>query len=128
LALLPTPVVDAFGLYRVAVGRGGNSLALLKLGLLIPVGERNVVPHVWLLLGDADSDVPDTMRPVLAEAAGEIRWLDDRIQEVEKPDRLPAWGLERGRMIVHNKAAAAEALERPTRGTTTRRDEVMAYR
>lgn len=57
---------------------------LRELGLLIPVGARNVVPHVWLLLGDADSGVPDMMRPVLAEAIREIHWLGERIQEVEK--------------------------------------------
>jgi transposase len=57
---------------------------LRELGLLIPVGARHVVPHVWLLLGDADSGVPDTMRPVLAEAVREITWLGERIQEVEK--------------------------------------------
>jgi transposase len=57
---------------------------LRELGLLIPVGARNVVPQVWLLLGDADSGVPDMMRPVLAEAAREITGLDERIKEVEK--------------------------------------------
>ncbi len=57
---------------------------LRELGFLIPVGARKVVPEVWLLIGDADSGVPDTLRPVLAEAVREIAGLDERIKEVEK--------------------------------------------
>ena len=57
---------------------------LREFGLLIPVGARKVAPEVWLLLGDAESGVPDMMRPVLAEAVREISWLDERIKEVEK--------------------------------------------
>ena len=54
---------------------------LRELGFLIPLGAHQVVPEVWLLLGDADSGVPDMMRPVLAEAAHEITGLDERIKE-----------------------------------------------
>ncbi len=56
---------------------------LRELGLTIPVGSRQVVPHVWALISDADSGVPDTLRPVLAEAAREIRELERRIADVE---------------------------------------------
>ena len=57
---------------------------LRELGFLIPLGANRVVPEVWLLLGDADFEVPDIMRPVLAEAAREITSLDQRIKAVEK--------------------------------------------
>ena len=56
---------------------------LRELGILIPVGAAKVVPEVWLLLGDADSSIPDAMRPVLAEATREIAELGARIKEVE---------------------------------------------
>ncbi len=56
---------------------------LRELGLAIPVGSREVVPQVWALISDADSGVPDTLRPVLAEAAREIRELKRRIADVE---------------------------------------------
>jgi transposase len=39
----------------------------------IPLGARRVVPAVYAILGDADADLPDVVRPVLAEAAREIR-------------------------------------------------------
>jgi transposase len=55
---------------------------LRELGLTIPVGARQVVPHVWALISEADSGVPDTLRPVLAEAAREIGELERRIADV----------------------------------------------
>jgi transposase len=57
---------------------------LRELGFTIPVGSRQVVPHVWALVSDAESGVPDTLRPVLAEAAREIGELERRVQEVER--------------------------------------------
>ena len=47
-----------------------NSLRglLREFGLTIAVGARNVVPRVWALLEDADSGLPEMIRPVLAEA------------------------------------------------------------
>ncbi len=57
---------------------------LRELGFAIPVGARQVVPQVWALVSDADSAVPDALRPVLAEAAREIRELEVRVREVER--------------------------------------------
>jgi transposase len=57
---------------------------LRELGIVIPVGARQVVPHVWAQIADADSSVPESLRPVLAEAAREIRELEARIAEIER--------------------------------------------
>jgi transposase len=56
---------------------------LRELGLMIPVGASQVVPRVWELVSDAESGLPDALRPVLAEAAREITQLGQRIAEVE---------------------------------------------
>ncbi len=57
---------------------------LRELGVAIPVGARQVVPQMWALVSDADSGIPDALRPVLAEAAREIGELEARIREVER--------------------------------------------
>jgi transposase len=57
---------------------------LRELGFSIPVGARQVVPRVWALVSDADSGLPEALRPVLAEAAREIRELEARVREVER--------------------------------------------
>jgi transposase len=57
---------------------------LRELGFAIPVGARQVVPQVWALVSDAESGVPDAMRPALAEAAREIRELEQRVHEIER--------------------------------------------
>jgi transposase len=57
---------------------------LRELGFTIPVGARQVVPQVWALVSDADSGIPDALRPVLAEAAREIGELETRIGQVER--------------------------------------------
>jgi transposase len=56
---------------------------LRELGFLIPVGARQVVPHLWALVSDAESGLPEALRPVLAEAAREIGELERRVKEVE---------------------------------------------
>ncbi len=56
---------------------------LRELGLSIPVGARQVVPQVLALVSDADSGIPDALRPVLAEAAREIGELETRIRALE---------------------------------------------
>jgi transposase len=56
---------------------------LRELGVTIPTGARQVVPHVWSLVSEVESPVPESLRPVLAEAAREIGELERRIQEVE---------------------------------------------
>jgi len=57
---------------------------LRELGFAIPVGARQVLPHVWGLVSDAESGVPEALRPVLAEAAREIAELEARAREVER--------------------------------------------
>jgi hypothetical protein len=51
---------------------------------MIPVGARQVVPQVWALVSDADSGLPEALRPVLAEAAREIAELEARVHELER--------------------------------------------
>jgi len=57
---------------------------LREFGFFIPVGARQVVPAVWALIEDADADVPDALRPFLAELCHEIRALEARILRVEQ--------------------------------------------
>lgn len=57
---------------------------LREFGIVIPVGARQVLPQVWAQISDADSALPESLRPVLAEAAREITELEGRIAEVEQ--------------------------------------------
>ena len=57
---------------------------LRELGVFIPVGSRQVVPAVWALLEDADSELPDALRATFAEACHEIRDIEARIKHVER--------------------------------------------
>ena len=57
---------------------------LREFGVPIPLGSRQVVPAVRAGLEDADSGVPDSIRPTLAEACDEIRDLEARIAAVER--------------------------------------------
>ena len=57
---------------------------LRELGVFIPAGARHVIPAVWTLVEDADADVPDALRPFLAELCLEIREIEARIDRVEK--------------------------------------------
>lgn len=57
---------------------------LRELGVFIPVGARQVVPRVQALVGDADSGLPDALRPVLDEATREIAELERRIRALEQ--------------------------------------------
>jgi len=57
---------------------------LRELGYAIPVGARQVVPHVYALVSDAESGLPDALREVFAEAAREIGDLEKRIRAVEQ--------------------------------------------
>jgi transposase len=57
---------------------------LRELGVFIPVGARQVVPAVWALIEDADTDFPDALRPTFAEACHEIRQIEARIKQVER--------------------------------------------
>ena len=57
---------------------------LRELGVFIPMGSRVVVPAVWVLIEDADSDLPEALRPIFAEACLEIRDIEARIKQVER--------------------------------------------
>lgn len=57
---------------------------LRELGFFFPVGSRQIVPSVWALIEDADADVPDTLRPFLAELCQEVRAIEGRIRLVEQ--------------------------------------------
>lgn len=68
---------------------------LRELGVFIPVGSREVVPRVWGLIEDADSDLPDALRAIFAEACREIREIEARVKQVERQleavaEQLPA--------------------------------------
>jgi transposase len=63
---------------------------LREFGMTIPVGARRVVPRVAELLEDADSGLPDSVRPVLDEARREILELEHRIQCCEEQLRCLA--------------------------------------
>lgn len=56
---------------------------LRELGIVIPTGARQVVPHVEAALSDADSAVPHLLRPTLFAATQEVRELELKIRAVE---------------------------------------------
>lgn len=56
---------------------------LREFGIAIPLGAKRVVPILEVLLEDADSGVPDPVRPVLNEARAEILELERRMRSVE---------------------------------------------
>ena len=57
---------------------------LRELGVFISVGAEKVVPAVWELVEDADSELPDALRSVFAAACQEIRDIEARIKQVER--------------------------------------------
>jgi transposase len=57
---------------------------LREFGVVIPIGARQVLPAVEVLLEDADSAVPHALRPAVAEVCTEIRQLDVRIHDLER--------------------------------------------
>lgn len=57
---------------------------LREFGITIPVGSHRVLPAVWAALEDAESSLPDSIRPVLAEACNEIRDIEARIAMTEE--------------------------------------------
>jgi transposase len=57
---------------------------LREFGFVIPMGVEKVAPQVRLLVEDADSKVPDSLRPMLHAACNEIESLDLRIKQAGK--------------------------------------------
>ena len=56
---------------------------LRELRLFIPKGAHFVVPAISALVEDADSDLPDVLRPHLRDACSEIRELKDKCAGIE---------------------------------------------
>jgi transposase len=56
---------------------------LREFGIVIPLGSKRLVPKLQELLEDADSGIPDSLRPTLDEARSEILDLDRRMRSVE---------------------------------------------
>lgn len=71
---------------RINLVRG----VLRELGHPIPAGARHVIPQAWALLESADSELPDPLRLVLAEACLEIRDFEARVHTIEKQLKLLA--------------------------------------
>ena len=57
---------------------------LREFGLFIPMGSQNAAPRAWSFIEDAESGIPDALRPLFAELCEEIRELDRRIKMVEQ--------------------------------------------
>jgi transposase len=57
---------------------------LRELGLIIPVGAKEGVPHAWAYIEDEASGIPEALRPVLANLCDEIRALGDRVDAAER--------------------------------------------
>src|SRR3989304_9796816 len=57
---------------------------LREFGLIIPVGAHYVLQRACSFLEDADSGVPDALRPPLAELVQETRQMEDRIRTIER--------------------------------------------
>jgi len=57
---------------------------LREFGILIPLGAHHAVPGAWAQIEDAQSEIPDPLRPALAELCSEIRQLEGRIKMVER--------------------------------------------
>ena len=56
---------------------------LREFGITVPVGAKRLVPAVQALLEDAESGLPDALRPLLAEARDEIISLERRVKIVD---------------------------------------------
>lgn len=63
---------------------------LREFGLTIPVGAHHVLRRAWGFLEDAESSVPDPLRPVLLELIQETHQLEDRIRTLEHQIRALA--------------------------------------
>lgn len=63
---------------------------LREFGIVIPMGSKRVVPRVQELLEDAESGLPNSIRPALNEARSEILELERRMRSVEQELRALA--------------------------------------
>jgi transposase len=73
------------GWMRERTARLNAVLGLLReLGVFIPAGAEQVVPAVWALVEDADSELPDALHSLFAEACHEIRDIEARVKMAER--------------------------------------------
>lgn len=56
---------------------------LREFGIAIPLGAKRVVPILQMLVEDADSGLPDSVRPAFDEARAEILELERRIRSID---------------------------------------------
>jgi len=56
---------------------------LREFGILIPLGAHRAVPSAWAQIEDAESGIPEPLRPALAEICSEIGDLERRIKMIE---------------------------------------------
>jgi transposase len=70
---------------------------LREFGIAIPLGAKRVIPTLQALLEDADSGLPDSVRPALDVARAEILELERRMRSVEHQLRA----LARQTPVVH---------------------------
>jgi transposase len=61
---------------------------LRELGLVIPEGIEKVLPQVRLLVAEADSGLPDSLRVTVAAACDEIESLGEKIRQADVSSRL----------------------------------------
>lgn len=57
---------------------------LRELGVSIPAGIEKVLPQVRLLIEDADSPIPDPLRPMMASACDQIEALTGQVKEADR--------------------------------------------
>jgi transposase len=59
-------------------------------GFFIPLGAKRVVPAAWLVIQDAEAELPDGLRAPLAQLCQHIEALDERIAELERQLKVAA--------------------------------------
>lgn len=57
---------------------------LRELGVTIPMGIEKVLPQVRLLIEDADSAIPDALRPMISAACDQIESLTGQIKDADR--------------------------------------------
>ena len=66
---------------------------LRELGFVIPLGAKKVLPTIRALITDADSAIPQALRPLLTEACEEIDQLERRVRGAERQLKALAKGI-----------------------------------
>ena len=95
--IVPVPVKDVWqqamaGLHRIRCGWIATRTARLnsvrgllrELGINISLGAKLVLPRLSEALSDPEGPIPESLHPVLLAAAGEIRTLEQNIQQVDR--------------------------------------------